>query len=397
MNRKQLLILLAIVVVLGAAGWIILRNNSNSWHAGGADIGGKLLPGLPVNDIAQVTIKSGDGEVTLARDNNLWRVRERGNYPANFGQISQMLMKFADLKVVQNETFGPSQLGRFQLLPPGPGPDTATAVDFQDQAGKSLGSLLLGKKHLKAAAPNAQMGDMGDDSWPDGRYVMAGAGAREVALISDPLEDVQTKPDQWVSKDFLTVEKPRAIAVQFPVATNSWKLTRASETNDWQLADARPGEKLDASKISGVTSPLSSASFNDVAAPSAAATNGTGGTVLTVDTFDGFTYVSHIGPKYGDDYPVRFAITASLPVRTPAKDETPADKARLDKEFAAQQQVLADKLARESALTNWIYQMPAFSLEEILKTRQQLLVEADTNTPSAPQTPAEPQISSPSH
>jgi hypothetical protein len=280
------------------------------------------------------------------------------------------------------------------LLPPGPGPDTATAVEFQDQAGKSLGSLLLGKKQLKAAAPNAQMGAMGDDSWPDGRYVMAGAGARDVALISDPLEDVQSKPDQWVDKDFLNVEKPRAIAVQFPAATNSWKLTRASETNDWQLADARPGEKLDSSKISGVTSPLSSASFNDVAAPSAAAA--TNGTELTVETFDGFTYVSHIGPKLGDNYPVRFAITASLPVRTPAKDEKPADKARLDKEFAAQQQLLTDKLARESALTNWVYQMPAFSLEEILKTRQQLLVEADTNTPPPePNIPAEPQISSP--
>jgi hypothetical protein len=68
-----------------------------------------------------------------------------------------------------------------------------------------------------------------------------------------------------LNKDFLSIEKPRAIAVQFPEATNSWKLTRASETNDWQLADAKPGEKPDASKISSVTSPFSSASFNDVA------------------------------------------------------------------------------------------------------------------------------------
>ncbi len=58
--------------------------------------------------------------------------------------------------------------------------------------------------------------------------------------------------------------------MQFPVATNSWKLTRASETNDWQLADAKPGEKLDSSKISSVTSPFSSPSFNDVAAPNSA-------------------------------------------------------------------------------------------------------------------------------
>ena len=68
--------------------------------------------------------------------------------------------------------------------------------------------------------------------------------------------------------------------MQFPEATNSWKLTRASATNDWQLADAKPDEKLDSSKISGVTSPFSSASFNDVAPlkPGGAATN----TVLTV-------------------------------------------------------------------------------------------------------------------
>ena len=189
---------------------------------------------------------------------------------------------------------------------------------------------------------------MGDEGWPDGRYVMAGAGAKTVAVISDPLDTVQPKPDQWLNKDFLTVEKPRTIAVQFPEATNSWKLDRASETNDWQFADAKAGEKLDSAKISSVTSPFSSASFNDVAAApaSAAASN----TVLTVETFDGFTYTASIGPKQDDNYPVRFTITASLPAaRTPAKDEKPEDKAKLDKEFQARQKTLADKLAKESA------------------------------------------------
>ena len=103
-------------------------------------------------------------------------------------------------------------------------------------------------------------------------------------------------------------------------------------------------------------------------------------TVLTVETFDGFTYHSTIGPKKDDNYPVSFSLTASLPTaRTPAKDEKPEDKAKLDKEFQARQKTLADKLAKESAYTNWLYQMPAYSVDEILKTRQQLLVEASTN------------------
>lgn len=381
MNRKQFFILLVVVIVIGAAGLLVRQNSSNSWHGGGEAIGQKLLPNLPINDITQIAIKSGTGSVTLERVNNLWRVHERADYPANFSQISEMLMKFSDLKVAQNEDAGPSQMARFELLPPGVGQDTGTYIEFKDQNGKSLGSLLLGKKHMKKPASNSQFGGMDADGWPDGRYVMLSSDTKSVALISDPLESVQAKPEQWLSKDFLTVEKPRSIAVQYPVATNSWKLTRASETNDWQLADAKTGEKLDSSKISSVTSPFSSPSFNDVAPLTAG--NAASNTVVTVETFDGFTYTADVRPKQDDNVPVSFAITANLPAaRTPAKDEKiderADDKAKL--EFQTQQKTLADKLAKEQAFTNWIYQMPSYSLDEILKTRQQLMVEASTNS-----------------
>lgn len=373
MNRKQFIILLILVAVIGAAGLHVYKHNNSSWHGNSAAIGQKLLPDLPINDIAQVTIKSGAGDVTLERQNNLWRVHERNDYPANFSQISGMLMKLADLKVAQNQDVGPSQLGRFELLPPGVGQGTGTSVEFKDQSGKTLGALLLGKRHMKKPSGNSQFGGMGDEGWPDGRYVMVGTGATTAALISDPLDYVQTKPDQWLNKDFLSVEKPRTISVQFPEATNSWKLTRASETNDWQLADAKPGEKLDSSKISSVTSPLSSPSFNDVAALSSGGSTASN-TVLTVETFDGFTYVSKIGQKTDENYPVSFSITASLPA---------ADKS--NKDAQARQKTLADKLAKEQAYTNWVYEMPSYSLDEILKPRQQLMVEASTNTTASTQ------------
>ncbi len=379
MNRKQFLILLVLVAVLGAAGVIVYQRNNNSWHGNGAAIGQKLLPDLAVNDVAQITIKSGTGEVNLERRDNLWRVHERADYPANFSQISDLLIKIADLKVVQNEDIGPSQFGRLELLPPGSAEGTGTSIEFKDQGGKTLGSLLLGKKHMKKVPANAP-GGMGDESWPDGRYVMT--ADKVVAVISDPLETVQAKPEQWLNKDFLSVEKPREIAVQFPEATNSWKLTRASETNDWQLADAKAGEKLDSSKISSVTSPFSSVNFNDVEAVSAG--NAAGRTMMTVETFDGFSYAAKIGPKQDDNYPVTFTVTANLPAsRTPAKDEKPEDKAKLD--FQTRQKTLADKLAKEQMFTNWVYQLPAYSIDEMLKTRVQLLEEANTNSTATPE------------
>jgi Domain of unknown function (DUF4340) len=383
MNRKQFIILLVFAAVIGTAGLIVHQQRNRSWQGAGASLGRKLLPGLAVNDIAQISIRSGTNVLDLAKSDNFWRVRERGSYPADFSAISDLLLKFADLKIIQSQEVGPSQLGRFELLPPGSATNAGTLIEFKDSGGKVLNTVLLGKKHLKQTAGNPQFAGLGDEGWPDGRYVMVGTGAKTLDVISDPLDNVQPNPARWLDKEFFSIEKPRAIAVQFPAATNSWKLARASLTNDWQLADAGAGEKLDPAKISSVTSPFSSASFNDVA-PTNQTENAdqTNTAVLTVETFDGFSYVARIGGKHADDYPVSFTLTASLPAaRVPAEDEKPADKARLDKEFKAQADKLSAKLAKEKKLEGWIYSVPAYSIDPILKTRGQLLAETRTNEP----------------
>lgn len=393
MNRKQFLILLVLVIIVGGAGLIVHQRNNRSWENSASALGAKLLPGLSVNDIAQITVKAGTNELHLVRTDNRWRVRERGNYPANFSQISEWILKLADLKIVQSQEVEPSQLGRFSLLPPGPAANTATQVELADASGKVLNSILLGKKHLKKPA-SPQPPGMGDEGWPDGRYVMVGASTTTLDVIADPLDNAEPKPDQWLNKDFLNVEKPGAIAVQFPAATNSWQLTRATETNDWQLAAAGPKEKLDADKISGVTSPLSSASFNDVLPPDTnpEAAGLTNLTRLTVNTFDGFTYAAQIGPKQAENYPVTFTITANLPAETvPPADPKSTDQAKQAKAAAdakERHQTLADKLAREQACQHWIYLVPGYVLEPLLKPRSELLV-VETNSAPAPTAPAD--------
>jgi hypothetical protein len=380
MNRKQFIILLALVAVVGAAGLLIRQRDSNSWQGGSVAIGQKLLPNLAVNDVAQITIMSGTNELNLARRDNLWRVHERGDYPANFSQISELLLKFADLKIAQTEDIGPSLLGRFELLPPGSATNCGTLIEFKDQGGKTLNSVRLGKNHMKKPAAGSRPAGMDDEGWPDGRYVLAGADAKTVALVSDPLETAQPGPDRWLSKDFLSIEKPSAISAQFPDATNSWKLTRASQTNDWQLADAKPDEKPDASNMSSVTSPFSSANFNDIAPLKSA--GATTNTVLTVQTFDGFTYIARIAPKRDTDYPVSFSIAANIAAeRAAARDEKPEDKTRLDKEFKDSQDKLREKLARESQFTNWVYFIPAFTIDPMIKTRTELTAEVKKDEP----------------
>jgi len=127
-----------------------------------------------------------------------------------------------------------------------------------------------------------------------------------------------------------------------------------------------------------VTSPFSSPSFNDVLPGDTKleAAGLTNVTTVTVETVDGFTYTAKVGQKREDNFPLALTVTANLPAsRVVAKDEKPEDKTRLDKEFADQQKKLADKLANETRLAKWIYWVPGYSVESLLKPRGQLLTE----------------------
>ncbi len=381
MNQKQLVILLVLVVVLGAAGLWLYRSKETAWKGGTKTTGQKLLGDLPINDVAQIVIKGGTNELDLVKKDNLWRVKQRDDYPANFSEISGFLLKAAELKAVQSEEIGPSMLGRYKLLPPGPETNTAVLVELRDQNGKPIQSLLLGKTHMrKATGRSSPMGDMPDnEGWPDGRYVMVGTGSKTVAVISDPLSNLEAKPEQWLNKDFFKVEKTRSIAVTYPVATNSWKVTRETESaTDWKLSEAKPGEQLDASKTSGFSYALSSPSFNDIL-PADTKLEQAGldkPTVITLDTFENFAYTLKIGQKTNDNFPVALSVAAQIPKeRTADKDEKPEDKTRLDKEFKDKQQKLEEKLTQEKSYEKRIYLVSSWTVDSLLKERGQLLAE----------------------
>ena len=374
MNRKQLIIMLVLVALIGGAGVLLVNRQNDSWKGTNATIGKKLLGELPVNDVAHIVFKQGTNELNLAKK-DIWRVRERNNYPANYSEISDFLLKLRDLKVVQTEKVGSSQLTRLSLTT-GQGTNSATMVELKDQNDKTLKSLLLGKKHMRKSNRPSPFGDMGgEEGYPDGRYVQVSGESGSVSLISESLQNTEPKPDQWLNKDFFKIEKVRSIAVTFPAATNSWKLTRDTETAEWKLADAKAGEQLDSSKASSVANPLGSPSFSDVST-STTPENLEKPTLATIETFENLTYTLKVGQKTNDNYPLALTVATQLPKeRTPGKDEKPEDKEKLDKEFKEKQKKLEEKVAQEKGFEKWVYLVSSWTVDPLLKERSTLLVE----------------------
>lgn len=376
MSKKQFIVLLVLVVVIGIWGVTRWRGQSSSWSGGGDATGKKLLGEFDVNAVTQLAIKRGTNELLLAKKDDLWRVAQREDYPANFSEISAFLLKAKNLKVVQTEQIGASQLGRLELAPSGT--NAPTVVEFRDASGKALKTLTLGKKHMRGGGQGSPMDEMGGDGgFPDGRYVQVGDKSDSVAVISDALTDIEPDAGRWLSKDFFKVEKIKSIAVTFPEATNSWKLIRETESGEWKLADAKPEEKLDSAKTSSFSYALSSPSFTDVAIGVSPAQTGLDKpTTVVLETFDGFTYTVHAGAKTNEN--IYFTVTASADLqkeRTPGKDEKPEDKERLDKEFKEQQKKVEEKLAAEKKLAKSIYLVSNWTVDSLLKERSTLLAE----------------------
>jgi hypothetical protein len=383
MNRKQFGILLVLLIVLGGAGLFLRHSHERAANEGEQGTGQKLLGDkFPINDVAELNIKHGANELDLIKKNDTWRVRERADYPANFSQISEFLIKAADLKVIQNEQVGPSQLARLQLES-GTGTNAGIILDFKNKDGKSIKTLTLGKKHLGKPTRQQSQFSMGNEGMADGRYVFAGGNTQNALLIADPLNNIEAKPDVWLRKDFFKVERPKSVAVTFPAMTNSWKIVRDTETGDWNFADAKGDEKLDQARASGVSSPFASPSFNDVLLPGAKpeASGLDKPTVVTVQTFDDFTYTVNVGTKTNDDYPITVSVVANFPKeRILAKDEKPEDKTKADAAWKTRQSELDTKLKQAKEFENWTYLVPSWTVDPILKDRKDLIAEKKDET-----------------
>jgi hypothetical protein len=378
MNRKQFSILIVLGVLVGGLGLYLYNRQKESYAPSSFQTGAKVIKDFPLNDIAHLRIKQGTNEVNLVRAET-WNVKERYGYPANFTEIHDFLRKVWELKPVQDVEVGKSQYGRLQLISPteSQGTNSGTLVEFKDAKDATVKSIVLGKKTMKES-----QGGMfgGGGEFPVGRYVLVPENPPHVWLVNETFSSIDTKPEQWLNKDFFKVEKVKSVSVAFPdQPTNNWSISRETENGEWKLADVKPDEKFENSKASSLNYALSSPSFNDVASPDLKPeeTGMANPTVAKLETFEGFLYTVSISGKTNEDnHYLKLNVQGNFAKeRAPAKDEKPEDKEKLDKEFKEKIEKLQEKLKNEQKFDKWTYLVSKWSVDSLLKERKDFLAE----------------------
>ncbi|HYH43654.1 MAG TPA: DUF4340 domain-containing protein [Burkholderiales bacterium] len=370
MNRKQFLLLVIALAILGGVGLAIFWKDVDDYRASGSKIGAKLLPGLKVADVALIELRDAKAGVTLVRKENHWVVQEREGYPADFKAISDLIIKLSDLKITQADSVGESLLPRVELVVPGKGDGSGTLVELKDAAGKTLQSVVLGRTVLKKDPGNPL--PAAADGVPAGRYVRVLSGKEQVVVVSDPLTNAAAQPGRWLDKDFAKIERVKTLTV---TGENGWKITRDLEWGQWKFAGG--GGDLDASAAVGAVNGLGQLSFNDVV-PAKPEDEG-GVTTVVAETFDNLTYTLKFAKrKAGPDYLVNVSAAGEPPAAREIEKgdkEKPEDKERRDKDYAESRKRLELRVARDKARSAWNYVVEAKQIEPFLKSRAQMIAQ----------------------
>ncbi len=391
MKTGQLLFLIIICIIIGAAGWMVTKKGQSSWEGKNSVIGQELYPDFPLNDVSNIVITSKDKLVELSKNEDYWTVSSSFSYYADFVKIADFLKKIRDLKLVQKIDLGTNDFGRLQLNSPDQESDTGIEVEFLSSSNSSLGKIRLGKEHMKKAEGSAPGPGGG---WPDGRYVYQ-PKSKTVALVSETFSSISDENDQWLDKGFIKADKLKNILGKKD-GVELWRLSRESENSVLLLdGEVGPDEEVEASKISGIGGALRYPGFNKVADPSIGdEIHGFNeGREFIAETFTGFTYSISIGKKDDEgNYPIKIAVNYVEPPQADVPDDETEDaKAAREAEAAKKLAEAKEKFENESSrFSNWVYIVTSYVVDNMILDRTDLIKKKEIpeeNSSSASDTP----------
>lgn len=394
---KKILILLVVLAALIVTA-VVYQNQQNATLNTAATSGTKtremLLPSLDPTAVKKIRIKDSKAEVnvTINEDRKGAKVGERGGYFASIDRIGRVLSELREQKIASKQIVGKGAWSEIEVQPPGEGTEgVGTQMEIYGAEGKLLASLVLGKQ-LEIS------GGMSSTSFNGGsqRFVRIPDDGDTIWVVSNTFYDIEAKPDSWLDKAFMDVQKIREISVIGADEKENWKVGRKDESANYELLDAKVGEGLDTPKLA-ISSLLSAPSFNDVYGKDKAAELLKGATKVRITTFDGFTYDAQVAKQSADGadkYYLSFSVSADIPQkRAEVKDEKEEDKKKADEDFAAQKKSKEEKLAKEKQFEGWVYEVSEYTVNSLFKKRSEIVrVEAKAEPAPGADAPTAPVV-----
>jgi hypothetical protein len=373
MNSRTLLLLLAALAVLVALAVAVSVSQRPADVAGGA-----LLPDLKaqLNDVDRIVVRAAGNRTvaTLERRDDRWVVAERDGYPADVGRIRRNLIALAEARILEEKTSNPELYGRLKVDDVERDSAGGVRLDLRS-AGKETGVIV--------GTTNVGGGD---------RAYVRRAGEPTSWLVSGAL-DAPTDAADWLDRTVVDLDPARvhSVTIAHPGGATLRLRKDAPGAGDFTVLDVPAGRELSFPTVgNAIGAGLADLTLESVEPAAAFAPGDAAPVVATFETFDGLVVEARtwrlpagartrFSARVDEALAARFAPPPVPATTDGAKDGEAAGAADAAAKAAggdgrkSLDEVKAEAADLAARLGDWVYALPDFKAEQLVKKPDELL------------------------
>jgi len=373
---------LGIGIVVMIVGVLLFSEQETSTNP---DHGRSVFPELmsKINDISLIMVTAKTQTATITRDENVWVVKEKSKYPADLSKVRELLLGLAELKILEPKTKNPELYDKLGLQDVTAEDSLSHMVTTKDGAGKILAEAVIGKRRPAK----------GDPSQDEVYIRIPGDPQTWLAIGNLPVEPM---PGSWLDKSVYEIEPKRVKVAQIthPDGTTVELEKETPEDLDYQLVNIPKGAEIQSQfTLNNMVSTLAALTLEDVKAESEVSSKGKKVVTAVFETFDGLEGIVKIW-KDEEQYliSVSTAFNPTLIWKHQSKEDEKIQKAEAKDQPASEEadkepdtikpekptikpavEVNAEVEAINKKVSGWVYIIPKFRADTLLKKPEDLL------------------------
>ena len=338
-----------------------------------------------INDVTELSVATQSGTITLHRQEDIWRVKEKYNYPADLGTVRETLIGLAELTILEPKTRKPELYEKLGLQDVDAEGSLSTGITLKDATDNTVAAAVIGNDRPA----------QGKSGYKE--LFLRKVGDPQTWLVQGGLT-VEKNPGKWLDKELTQIEtkRVRRLIVTHPDKTRL-VVEKARPTDlNYQVAHVPEGLEIESQfTVNNIVSTVTSLSLEDVKPRSEVPFDDQPVVTAVFETFDGLQGTVQLLRIDEKNYVTISAVFNADLVWKP-KPESEAELEKESEPQAGQQpeasaqgnkvpanpeqpkikseaEVKAEIEALNKRVADWVYVIPKFRADTLLKKPQDLL------------------------
>lgn len=382
---------LSMLAVIAAVLIIVVVFMAEQQEPGAPTTGQPVFPELKtvINDVTELSVATQSGTITLHRQEDIWRVKEKYDYPADLGTVRETLIGLAELTTLEPKTRKPDLYEKLGLQDVEAEGSLSTGIALKDATGNTVAAAVIGNDRPA----------QGKSGYKE--LFIRKAGDPQTWLVQGRLT-VEKNPGKWLDKELTQIEtkRVRRLTVTHPDKTRLVVEKAKPEDLDYRVANLPEGLEIESQfTVNNIVSTVTSLSLDDVKPQNEVPFDDQPVRTAVFETFDGLQGTVQLLPKDEKNYvTISAAFNADLVWKPePEREAEPEEESEpqageqteqetQEKEDATEPEqpklkpeagVKAEIEALNKRVEDWVYVIPKFRADTLLKKPQDLLKTSD--------------------